>query len=63
MGDDLKDRGAQDRSRINTTEDHEVVYWTRKLGISEKELRSLVAQHGNFSDKIRRAVAVQRAQT
>ena len=62
MGDNRNNRGVQDRSRINATENHEVVYWTRRLGISEEELRSLVAQHGQSSDKVRRAVAVRRAQ-
>jgi len=28
MPDDLKNRGAQDRSRVNIHEDHEVRYWT-----------------------------------
>jgi hypothetical protein len=35
MADDLKDRGAQDRSRVNVNEDHEVCYWTQKWGVSK----------------------------
>ena len=30
MSDDLSKRGAQDRSRINTSEDYEVRYWSKK---------------------------------
>jgi hypothetical protein len=32
MADDLKNRGAQDRSRVNIHEDYEVQYWTKKWG-------------------------------
>ena len=33
MSDDLKNRGAQDRSRISMREEHEVRYWTKALGV------------------------------
>ena len=32
MADDLTNRGAQDRSRINVNEKHEVRYWAQKWG-------------------------------
>jgi Protein of unknown function (DUF3606) len=32
MADDLKNRGAPDRGRVNVHEDHEVRYWTKMLG-------------------------------
>ena len=44
MADDLKDRGAQDRSRISMHEEHEVRYWTKALGVSKEELASAVAK-------------------
>jgi hypothetical protein len=37
MADDLKDRGARDRSRVNY-EDYEVRYWTEKWGITKNQL-------------------------
>jgi hypothetical protein len=57
MADDLNNRGAQDRSRINLTEDHEVRYWTMALGVPEDELRRLVAEAGNSADAVRAALA------
>lgn len=56
MADDLKNRGPQDRSRINTSEDYEVRYWTQELGVSEEKLKELVAHHGDSADAIRQAL-------
>lgn len=42
MADDLKDRGAQDRSRVNVHEDHEVRYWTKKWGVAKEQLVNAV---------------------
>ena len=38
MADDLENRGAQDRSRVNVHEDYEVRYWTKKKGVTKEEL-------------------------
>jgi hypothetical protein len=38
MADDLKDRGARDRSRVNVHEDYEVRYWTEKWGVTKDQL-------------------------
>ena len=46
MSDDLANTGAQDRSRINVNEPHEVRYWTQRLGVSEADLRKAVAEVG-----------------
>ena len=46
MTDDLKDRGAQDRSRVNVNEDHEVRYWTQKWGVSKEQLTAAVQKVG-----------------
>jgi hypothetical protein len=54
MADDLKNRGAQDRSRISMHEEHEVRYWTKALGVSKEELASAVAKVGNSADAVRR---------
>jgi hypothetical protein len=54
MSDDLKNRGAQDRSRINVNEPWEVKHWTKELGVTEEQLRELVRQHGISADKLGR---------
>lgn len=51
--DDLKNKGAQDRARVNINEEHEVRYWTDTLGISEQRLRELVQQVGPSVDAVR----------
>jgi hypothetical protein len=33
MCDDTKKRGEQDRRRINTSEDYEIRYWSKKFGV------------------------------
>jgi hypothetical protein len=38
MADNLKDRGAQDRSRVNIHEEHEVRCWTEKWGVTKDQL-------------------------
>jgi hypothetical protein len=51
--DDLKNKGAQDRARINVNEEHEVRYWTDTQGISEQRLRELVKEVGPSADAVR----------
>ncbi|MGO4677834.1 DUF3606 domain-containing protein [Bosea sp. 2YAB26] len=46
MPDDLTKRGAQDRSRINVNEPHEVKYWTQKWGVSIEQLKMAVEKAG-----------------
>ena len=46
MADDLKDRGAQDRSRVNVNEDYELRYWTQKWGVSKEQLTAAVQKVG-----------------
>ena len=52
MADDLKNRGAQDRARVNIHEDHEVAYWTKKWGISTEELAAAVKKAGVSADAV-----------
>jgi hypothetical protein len=52
MADDLKNRGAQDRARVNIHEDHEVAYWTKKWGISKEELAAAVKKAGVSADAV-----------
>ncbi|MDX6456291.1 MAG: hypothetical protein QOD48_2398 [Gaiellaceae bacterium] len=53
MADDLTDRGPQDRSRISMSEDYEVRYWTKALGVSKEELQKFVDKHGNSAANIK----------
>jgi hypothetical protein len=53
MADDLKNRGAQDRSRIAMGEEHEVRYWTETLGVTKEELQRAVDQVGHGADAVR----------
>ncbi|WP_063589406.1 DUF3606 domain-containing protein [Achromobacter ruhlandii] len=53
MSDDLKNRGAQDRSRINVNEAHELRYWTRELNVSEEQLRKAVQAVGVSATAVR----------
>ncbi|MEN4919737.1 DUF3606 domain-containing protein [Achromobacter spanius] len=46
MSDDLKNRGPQDRARINVNEDHELRYWTKALGVSDDQLKAAVKAVG-----------------
>jgi hypothetical protein len=38
MSDDLDNRGAQDRARVNINEPHEVRYWTERFNVTEDQL-------------------------
>ena len=53
MSDNLQDRGAQDRSRINVNEPWELRYWTKELGLSEDELREAVKTAGTSASAVR----------
>jgi len=46
MADDLKDRGARDRSRVNVHEDYEVHYRTEKWGVTKDQLVEAVERAG-----------------
>ena len=47
MADDLKQTGRPDDRRINMGQDHEVSYWSDKLGVSRDELRQAVQRAGS----------------
>jgi predicted RNA-binding protein YlqC (UPF0109 family) len=53
MPDDLDNRGAQDRARINLNEDHEVEFWTNELGVDAQTLKRVIAQTGNSAKAVR----------
>lgn len=53
MPDDPKQRGNQDRLRINVHERHEVRYWCKALGVTEDELRAAVHAVGPMAADVR----------
>jgi hypothetical protein len=61
MSDDLKKKTPQDASRISTSEEWEVRYWTHELGVSVDELKALVSKHGNSAAKVREALGKARS--
>lgn len=53
MSDDLKNRGAQDRSRINVNETHELRYWSKELGVTDEQLCNAVQAVGVSATAVR----------
>ena len=47
MTDDPTKKGVQDRTRINTSEDYELRYWSEKFGVSQDQLKPAVQKVGN----------------
>lgn len=54
MGDDLNNRGPQDRSRVNVNEPWELRYWTQHFGTTEAQLRAAVQAVGVSRDAVER---------
>lgn len=46
MSDNKAETGPQDRTRVNTSEDYEVRYWTQKFGCSKEQLLQAVQSVG-----------------
>jgi hypothetical protein len=59
MSDDLKNKRAQDRARINVNEDHEARYWTKKFGVSESELKLAVYTVGVSAEAVAKKLGKQ----
>jgi hypothetical protein len=56
MPDDRKKRGGQDRGRINMSENYEVEYWSKTLGVSKERLATAVEKVGDRVEDVRREV-------
>ena len=54
MADDVLNRGQPDRSLINMSEDYEVKYWTKHLGVSRAELQGAIDKVGNAAAAVRK---------
>ncbi|RMV27326.1 hypothetical protein ALP12_200152 [Pseudomonas savastanoi pv. phaseolicola] len=54
MSDDLTNKGPKDRTRVNTSEDWEVKYWTKEFGVTEAELKAAVKAVGPMVVDVRK---------
>lgn len=54
MADNPGDIGRQDDERINVNQDHELTYWSQRLGVSRDELREVVAKVGPLRRNVER---------
>ena len=54
MADDPTKRGAADRSKISMSEDHEVRYWAKHLGVTREELQGAIDKVGNSAAAVRK---------
>lgn len=61
MADNPSDRGPQDRARINLGQEHEVRYWTHELGVTEEQLRDVVAKVGTSAEKVKAELLIRGA--
>jgi hypothetical protein len=52
MPDDKSKKGPQDASRVNVNESYEVEYWTKKFGVTEKQLRDAVKAIGTSAGAV-----------
>jgi hypothetical protein len=56
--DNLIKRDQPDRSKINMSEDFEVKYWLKALGVSRDELKRAVEKVGNSAAAVRKELGV-----
>ena len=54
MADNLKQTGKPDDARINVDQDHELSYWSKRLGVSRDRLREAVAKAGPVVRNVQR---------
>ena len=52
MSDNLKKSGGQDRQRINVHEDYELRDWSKKLGVTQEQLKEAVEAVGDRAEKV-----------
>lgn len=52
MSDDRKQRGGQDRERINVGQDYELRDWAKKFGVSADQLKEAVQAVGTSADAV-----------
>lgn len=47
MSDNKNHVGSPDRDRISLSEDYEVLYWSKKFGVTSDQLKKVVGQVGD----------------
>jgi hypothetical protein len=58
--DNLVKKRQPDRSRINLSENYEVRYWTKHLGVSREDLVKAVEKVGNSASAVRKELGLLR---
>jgi hypothetical protein len=53
VADDIGLHQGRDPGRINTSEDHDLRYWSKQLGVTEDKLMEAVRYVGNSVQKVR----------
>lgn len=56
--DNLTKRDQPDRSKINMSEDFEVRYWLKALGVSKDQLLRAIEKVGNSAAAVRKELGV-----
>jgi len=54
---------TSDRNLISLTQEHEVRYWTKALGVSEERLRDAVQRVGHSASKVRLDLGIKEEPT
>lgn len=52
MADNLKNRGGQDRQRIDVNQDYELRDWSEKFGVTREQVKEAVQAVGDRADKV-----------
>jgi hypothetical protein len=58
MSDNVEDRGPRDRNRVNVNESWELRYWSERFGVSQEDLKSLVAEVGDRVEDVERRLGM-----
>lgn len=59
MADDLNKKVQPNRSKIAMSEEHEVKYWMKHLGVSKEELQRAVDKVGNSAAAVKKQLGKQ----
>jgi len=61
MPDDKTKVGEPDRSRVSADQDYEVEHFAEKHGLTQQQVRDLIARFGNSREKLEKAAQELRA--
>lgn len=60
MADNKNKTGSPDTKRINVNEPYELRDWSKKLGVSEEQLRKTIQRVGTSADAVKRNLGGKR---